>query len=647
METYRQEIIETQKARSNLLQQKLIINAVLGGIGLGLRGAGEEGASGLLNNHIYLVLCLIPLVCTYVDLLCYHLNLRMFVIAKFLKDPRRAINKKKKNEKKNESNLELEDYRLYERICSEERNAFSLESFALKASSIVLSLLLIVLPFFIELDTKNIFLDDICLSISGITGIMLAILVESLSQNKANCLNYNEQNLDLNEKDKDLLDNLISFLFLDILFDKLIAFFDYLFSEESDNLNSDDANSDELNQNADPKGNNKIQKEYKRYLEKLIKIGTHSKRAMHLQNILIFCIGIFLIISSLYVNLITQYQFSNTIFLKIASDFQVAKWGFIIAISTMIIFCIGLMYLSTIICFNFKKLSELKETSSLSKNRFYIFLIEKSAKTNLNDLNAKAKKDAIYLISLLLIFIVICIVSLVFLDSIIGNVIENQILYSNVNSNIPNVLGNSIGLGGAFFIALSTLTSFPSSCFADYVDNIYKLKSFLPKELGQIQDQFVAEIKRTKKSTFIKETDIKFCKSDKNFDNDKYIYLLLIKCCQGIAIINPNEYFISSSNTTVIIDNNLNQDNLQTGSYWEIGFDFPITIGTIEESNKESQELSRDSNNNDPHSNEQKDSDIENFQKYQFQDWKKLNKDKERLGIEIGDRTALYFVYTD
>lgn len=128
METFRQEIIEAQKVRSDLLKQKLILNAVLGGVGLGLTNIGalrglnaarkleklvEQSSStidareiekiqsslhsikSLFDGHTYLILCLIPLVCFYIDLLCNHQDLKMLLIGRFLKDKRRTIKQNK------------------------------------------------------------------------------------------------------------------------------------------------------------------------------------------------------------------------------------------------------------------------------------------------------------------------------------------------------------------------------------------------------------------------------------------------------------------------------------------------------------------------------------------------------------------------
>ncbi len=76
----RQEIVESQKARIDLLKYKLLAVAALGAIGIGV---GNYHIDGML--HPELVLAIIPLVCIYVDVLCFHNTIRILVIAQFLK----------------------------------------------------------------------------------------------------------------------------------------------------------------------------------------------------------------------------------------------------------------------------------------------------------------------------------------------------------------------------------------------------------------------------------------------------------------------------------------------------------------------------------------------------------------------------------
>ena len=70
------EVIEAQKARSDLLKWKIIVVAALGATGLGL----TEKES---RPYADLVLGCIPFVCAYIDALCRHLSLRIRVICQF------------------------------------------------------------------------------------------------------------------------------------------------------------------------------------------------------------------------------------------------------------------------------------------------------------------------------------------------------------------------------------------------------------------------------------------------------------------------------------------------------------------------------------------------------------------------------------
>jgi hypothetical protein len=77
----RTEIVESQKARIDLLKYKLIAIAALGSIGLGL-GSNQHNLQPLIQVSL---LAIIPLVCLYIDQLCYHNTMRILVIGQFFK----------------------------------------------------------------------------------------------------------------------------------------------------------------------------------------------------------------------------------------------------------------------------------------------------------------------------------------------------------------------------------------------------------------------------------------------------------------------------------------------------------------------------------------------------------------------------------
>lgn len=133
METLRQEILQAQTVRSDLLKWKL---ALVGG--LGAAGLGFAGSDGLRNAD--LVLCAIPPVCVYVDLLCRHLSLRILVVGRFLHtrgdDPTFSSLAGYEDFVQKTRNLPREDGR--------RRSAFDLEDWAVSWSSFALSLAIAV-----------------------------------------------------------------------------------------------------------------------------------------------------------------------------------------------------------------------------------------------------------------------------------------------------------------------------------------------------------------------------------------------------------------------------------------------------------------------------------------------------------------------
>jgi hypothetical protein len=121
----REEVMQSQQARIDLLKYKLVATAALGAVGLGFN-AFEVNNFKIDPDY---VLCIIPFLCIYVDLLCWHNNLRIFVIARFL----------------DYHNDSYENYLSKMGQSTPRKKAgyfFELEDFALHWSSIVVSLLL-------------------------------------------------------------------------------------------------------------------------------------------------------------------------------------------------------------------------------------------------------------------------------------------------------------------------------------------------------------------------------------------------------------------------------------------------------------------------------------------------------------------------
>jgi hypothetical protein len=128
MSVFRNEIVETAKARGELLKWKLIGVSALGASGLGL--AVPNG------GRAYLVLALIPLVCFYVDLVCQHYALRILVIARFL--ALSASGEQAAYERFVERSRQMGRRRI---------NVFALEDWVLDGSTYILSLLVMLAGF--------------------------------------------------------------------------------------------------------------------------------------------------------------------------------------------------------------------------------------------------------------------------------------------------------------------------------------------------------------------------------------------------------------------------------------------------------------------------------------------------------------------
>lgn len=168
METLRQEVLESQKIRSDLLKWKLILVASLGAVGLGF----TKEKSGLMNSQ--LILCIIPFVCVYVDLLCRHLSLRIHVIGAFLR----------KHYASSKDSL----IGSYEKFVAEVPYAFSFESLALYMSSIINTVLVVIIGILIgqkRLPTRPAWSWKIWVFIiSGVVGLILIISVEQSYRRK-------------------------------------------------------------------------------------------------------------------------------------------------------------------------------------------------------------------------------------------------------------------------------------------------------------------------------------------------------------------------------------------------------------------------------------------------------------------------------
>ena len=159
MTILRQEIVEAQKARTDLVKWKLLLVSVLGATGLGLTGSPN-------TPYVELILCCIPFVCTYVDLLLYHQALLINVIGEFMRSHLDLTDKQDKS---------LRDYETFSwkvrhmKIKEREISAFDLEKMVLAWSSMLISASILI---FAVAKWKR---ASIPIGISGMLGIGFAI----------------------------------------------------------------------------------------------------------------------------------------------------------------------------------------------------------------------------------------------------------------------------------------------------------------------------------------------------------------------------------------------------------------------------------------------------------------------------------------
>jgi hypothetical protein len=78
-EKLRDEIIESQKSQADFLKWKLIALAGIGSVSLGV------GSTSSVPKGAELLVCLIPLICLYVDLISLHIMIRIITIGVYLK----------------------------------------------------------------------------------------------------------------------------------------------------------------------------------------------------------------------------------------------------------------------------------------------------------------------------------------------------------------------------------------------------------------------------------------------------------------------------------------------------------------------------------------------------------------------------------
>ena len=127
MEPLRAEVMQAQATRSDLLRWKLIAIGAIGSVGLGLAGARPR-------THADLVLCALPPVCLYVDLLCLNLNLRMILISAYARQTLATV----------EPAATLSKYEKFVGEVRAKHDPFALEGAAVWASTVLVSVVVLL-----------------------------------------------------------------------------------------------------------------------------------------------------------------------------------------------------------------------------------------------------------------------------------------------------------------------------------------------------------------------------------------------------------------------------------------------------------------------------------------------------------------------
>lgn len=180
----RGEIEESEKVRADFLKYKLLAVAALGSIGLGLKTTND---STPLFNHIY-ILGIIPFVCFYVDLLCYHNTLRILVIGRYFANNGCPYEK-----------FISQVGTALEKIEPSRKGAsylFELEDWALIYSTLLLSAFVMILGI-VQYLASNCHCDYamFALFVPGLLGIFLAVLSRKSFSHKKNVLFIVSENL--------------------------------------------------------------------------------------------------------------------------------------------------------------------------------------------------------------------------------------------------------------------------------------------------------------------------------------------------------------------------------------------------------------------------------------------------------------------
>jgi hypothetical protein len=168
LEAFRNEIIEAEKGRMDLLKWKVLLIAGIGAVGLGF-SSSEKEVIPVISRH--LLLCIIPLVCVYVDSLCQHLQIRILVISEFFQHYQDQSKDK-----------EMMSFQEYEEFCNKVRPVFYLEDWTQQWATFACSFIILLVS--LKLLWTGAWIESIAFFVSGALGIGLTIRLNLLQERK-------------------------------------------------------------------------------------------------------------------------------------------------------------------------------------------------------------------------------------------------------------------------------------------------------------------------------------------------------------------------------------------------------------------------------------------------------------------------------
>lgn len=158
----REEIRNSEAARLDFLKYKLIAIATLAAVAFGM-GEWDKHPEGIEPRY---VLALIPFVCIYVDALCYHNNLRILVIAKYMRCNGDAY----------EIFLSQWDQLLNNKYKEGIGDYFKIEDWIIDYSTRVFAALVIVAGMTISVSLA---VQGACISLAGLLGLTLSFYIRN------------------------------------------------------------------------------------------------------------------------------------------------------------------------------------------------------------------------------------------------------------------------------------------------------------------------------------------------------------------------------------------------------------------------------------------------------------------------------------